>query len=79
MKQASGILGNMCGLLSSIQAIKVQLMEKVYSKKKKKKKNPGARERGGGGGEGTTRGGGLKEAEERAKLSRLPGRGSWSL
>lgn len=49
MKQASGILGNMCGLLSSIQAIKVQLMEKVYSKKKKKKKNPGARERGGRG------------------------------
>lgn len=61
MKQPSGILGNVCGSLSSIQAIKVQLMEKVDLKKRKKK----SRE--------------LKEAEEQALLSCLPGWGSWTL
>lgn len=37
VRQASGILGNACGSLSSILAIKVWLMEKVDSEKRKKK------------------------------------------
>lgn len=34
-EQASGVLGNVYGALSPIQAIKVQLMEKVDLKKRK--------------------------------------------